>query len=273
MLDLAGIPLLRRERGDGEPVILGGGVCTLNPAPVAEFFDALLVGDGEEAILEIVDQVEKRKTDKRTRDELLRELSRIEGVYVPGISATVSRRVLPDLKDSPLIPSPILPAMRVVHDRLSLEISRGCTRGCRFCQAGYWYRPARERSPDRIAGLVGRGLCATGYEEVGLLSLSAGDYSSIGPLLVRLMDAHAEDRVSVSLPSLRVDSLDPRLLQEVSRVRKTGFTIAPEAGTERLRRVVNKNVTEDDILGAVDRIFGAGWKSVKLYFMIGLPTE
>jgi radical SAM family uncharacterized protein/radical SAM-linked protein len=273
MLDLAGIPLLRGERGDGEPVILGGGVCTLNPAPVAEFFDALLVGDGEEAILEIVDRVEKRKTDKRTRDELLRELSRIEGVYVPGISATVSRRVLPDLKDSPLIPSPILPAMRVVHDRLSLEISRGCTRGCRFCQAGYVYRPVRERDPLLLLRHLQEAAPKTGYDEVGLLSLSAADYGCIDRLITDAMETLSPERISVSLPSLRLDALRENTVRQIRKVRKTGFTLAPEAGTERLRRTINKEMGDSDLLRTAEWIFANGWQTLKLYFMVGLPGE
>jgi len=201
MLDLAGIPLLRTNRRESDPVILGGGVCTLNPAPVAEFFDALLVGDGEEAILEIVDRVEDRKRRSGNRDALLRDLSEIEGVYVPGVSAKVSRRVLPDLAMSPLIPSPILPAMRVVHDRLSIEISRGCTRGCRFCQAGYAYRPVRERDPLLLLRYLQEVAPKTGYDEVGLLSLSAADYGCIDRLITDAMETLSpEESPCPSLP-------------------------------------------------------------------------
>jgi radical SAM-linked protein len=273
MLDLAGIPLLRTNRRESDPVILGGGVCTLNPAPVAEFFDALLVGDGEEAILEIVDRVEDRKRRSGNRDVLLRDLSGIEGVYVPGVSAKVSRRVLPDLAMSPLIPSPILPAMRVVHDRLSIEISRGCTRGCRFCQAGYAYRPVRERDPLLLLRYLQEVAPKTGYDEVGLLSLSAADYGCIDRLITDAMETLSPERISVSLPSLRLDALRENTVRQIRKVRKTGFTLAPEAGTERLRRAINKEMDDGDLLRSAEWIFANGWQTLKLYFMVGLPGE
>ncbi len=273
MLDLAGIPLLAAGRGEDDPLVVGGGVCTLNPAPVAPFFDALLVGDGEEAILEILDRVRDRKSSRGSRSELLRALARIEGVFVPGVSARVSRRVLPDLARSPLLPDPILPAMRVVHDRLSIEISRGCTRGCRFCQAGYVYRPVRERDPLLLLRYLQETAPATGYDELGLLSLSAADYGCIDRLITEAMETLSPERISVSLPSLRLDALRENTVRQIRKVRKTGFTLAPEAGTERLRRAVNKEIRDDELLRTAEWIFSNGWQTLKLYFMVGLPGE
>ena len=248
MLDLSGIPLLSKDRSEEHPLVVAGGVCTLNPAPVAPFFDALLVGDGEEAVLEIVALVEERKKEGGSRADLLSRLSRIEGVYVPGISRRVARRVLADLNRSPLLPAPILPAMRVVHDRLSVEISRGCTRGCRFCQAGYAYRPVRERDPLALLRYLQEEAPKTGYDEVGLLSLSAADYSCVDRLVTEAMEALAPSSVSLSLPSLRLDALRENTVRQIRKVRKSGFTLAPEAGTERLRRSVNKEIPDDDVL-------------------------
>jgi radical SAM-linked protein len=273
MLDLSGIPLLSKERSEEHPLVVAGGVCTLNPAPVAPFFDALLVGDGEEAALEIVALVEERKKEGGSRADLLLRLSLIEGVYVPGISRRVARRVLADLNRSPLLPAPILPAMRVIHDRLSVEISRGCTRGCRFCQAGYAYRPVRERDPLALLRYLQEEAPKTGYDEVGLLSLSAADYSCVDRLVTEAMEALAPSNVSLSLPSLRLDALRENTVRQIRKVRKSGFTLAPEAGTERLRRSVNKEIPDEDVLKTAEWIFGNGWQTLKLYFMVGLPGE
>ena len=273
MLDLSGIPLTGRERGEGDPLVVGGGVCTLNPAPVAEFFDALLVGDGEEAAVEILDCVQAWKARKGARNELLERLSRIEGVYVPGVSTTVSRRVLQDLARSPLLPTPILPSMRIVHDRLSIEISRGCTRGCRFCQAGYVYRPVRERDPLLLLRYLQEVSPRTGYDEVGLLSLSAADYGCIDRLIAEAMETLSPERISISLPSLRLDALRENTVRQLRRVRKSGFTLAPEAGTDRLRQSINKDIRDEELLRSAEWIFSNGWKTLKLYFMVGLPGE
>ncbi len=273
MLDLSGVPLIRTDRGEQEPLILGGGVCTLNPAPVEAFFDALLVGDGEEAILEILSAVQAWKGRKGMRADLLRVLSRIDGVYVPGVSTGVSRRVLPDLARSPLLPAPILPAMRVVHDRLSIEISRGCTRGCRFCQAGYAYRPVRERDPLLLLRFLQEVAPRTGYDEVGLLSLSAADYGCIDRLITEAMETLSPERVSVSLPSIRLDALSENTVRQIRKVRKTGFTLAPEAGTERLRKSLNKEIRDEELLRSSEWIYANGWQTLKLYFMVGLPGE
>ncbi|HEY3489721.1 MAG TPA: TIGR03960 family B12-binding radical SAM protein [Candidatus Deferrimicrobiaceae bacterium] len=273
MLDLSGIPLRSEARGEGDPLVIGGGVCTLNPAPIAPFFDALLVGDGEEAVIEIVSAHEAWKSEGGPREALLRRLAAIDGVYVPGISGKVTRRILPDMSRSPLLPSPILPAMRVVHDRLSIEISRGCTRGCRFCQAGYVYRPVRERDPQTLLRYLQEVATRTGYDEVGLLSLSAADYGCIDRLITEAMETLSAARISVSLPSIRLDALRENTVRQIRKVRKTGFTLAPEAGTDRLRRAINKGITDDELLRVADTIYGNGWQTIKLYFMLGLPGE
>jgi radical SAM family uncharacterized protein/radical SAM-linked protein len=292
ILDLGGIPLLADERGPLAPVVVGGGPAALNPEPVAPFFDALVLGDGEEAVLEVAAVVRAWKAARGDRPELWQALAEVDGVYVPvlfdmtfdpegrlreitpkGSGHRVRRRVLADLNRVPLSPRPLVPFCQIVHDRLNVEISRGCTRGCRYCQAGILYRPVRERRPEDVLAWVEQALAATGFEEVSLLSLSPGDYQALPWLLEHLMNLLEPQRVALSLPSLRADTLSPEVVTQIQRVRRTGLTIAPEAGSERLRAVVNKNLPEEVIMSSAREAFHAGWRLLKLYFMIGLPTE
>lgn len=292
ILALAAIPFYSKDRNEEHPVILGGGPGAFHPEPVADFFDAILLGDGEEAIIEISDFLVAAKKTGLTRQQVLSGLAEIQGIYIPsffepqygaqgnykGVKALkagyeqVERRVLAEFIDEPA-PAPLVPLNKIVHDRLGIELARGCTRGCRFCQAGIIYRPVRERSPEQILRLAEEGIGASGFEELALLSLSSGDYSCMGPLLVKLMDTFAKQRVSVSLPSMRVGTLTPEIMEQIKRVRKTGFTVAPEAGTDRLRQVINKGITEEDLLDTCNSAFDLGWKLIKFYFMFGLPTE
>jgi radical SAM family uncharacterized protein/radical SAM-linked protein len=293
IMELSGIPLLAEERDDGYPLILGGGPCAFNPEPLADFFDAFLLGDGEEAVLEIAQACREWKKSGNPKAALRERLAAIEGVYVPSFfdvrydpSGRISgilplkaayhkvrRRFVADIETAPYPVAPVIPFLKTVHDRVSMEIARGCSRGCRFCQAGYIYRPVRERSPERILDLVEQTLRTTGYDEISLLSLSTGDYSCIAPLLRSLMKRYADERIAISFPSLRVGTLTQELADEVKKVRKTGFTLAPEAGSERLRQVINKGITEPDLLDNAFAAYSAGWRVIKLYFMIGLPGE
>lgn len=293
MLELGGIPLAAQERDETFPLILGGGPCACNPEPLADFFDAFLLGDGEDAVVEIATTYRQWKRSGTPKEDLLHRLSLIDGVYVPAFFSVsydatgrieaikpvksgydkVRRRIAPDLNALSSPTAPVVPFLKTVHDRVSMEIARGCTRGCRFCQAGYIYRPLRERAPGQIMERIEKTLRNTGYDEISLLSLSAGDYSCLTPLLQKLMQRYAEERVAVSLPSLRVGSLTPEMVAEINRVRKTGFTLAPEAGSDRLRQAINKGITEADLLETAFQVYGAGWRLIKLYFMIGLPTE
>ena len=276
MLDLSDIPLLSKDRDDRFPIILAGGPLTFNPAPVADFFDAMVIGDGEEVVSEICDLALQWKEAKARKEEFLKSLSQLRGIYVPSLHTEgqrIHKRIVSDLNQTFFPTCPIVPYMKVVHDRLNIEIARGCKRGCRFCEAGFIHRPYRERSPKTVLETLKTSLKRTGYEELSLLSLSAGDYSSIGPLLSGLMDRYESEKVAVSFPSLRIESVVGRLAAEVKRVRKTGFTIAPEAGTERLRRAINKELDERVFFQGLSDLFSKGWKNVKLYFMMGLPTE
>ena len=292
MLELGGITALTAARRREEPVVIAGGPVCCNPEPMAPFFDAILVGDGEEAISEIADQVRRWRQSGGSREELHEALEAIAGVYVPSLFVTVydadgrlqemqalgrqtrvKRRVLADLNSVCRPPRPLVPQVQIVHDRLNVEIARGCTRGCRFCQAGMIYRPVRERNPADILAWTEAALAASGFEEVSLLSLSTGDYGCLPTLLSSLMDRLAPRRIALSFPSMRADTLDADLMKQIKRVRKTGFTIAPEAGSDRLRRAINKNLTEEEILATVRQAFQAGGQVLKMYFMIGFPME
>lgn len=276
MLSLGGIPLRTAMRDASHPLIIAGGPCTVNPLPMSPFIDAFLVGDGEEAVKEIVEAVFIWKTEgDAKRQSVLEALSKIEGVYVPSVHkagvTTVRRRVISSLDEAPYPLAPIVPYTQVVHDRINIEVSRGCTMGCRFCQAGMIYRPLRERTPEKVLQTAAESIKNTGYEEVALTSLSAGDYPALLPLIKEFNRRFR--MVSISLPSLRVRAVNRDILKEIKSVRKTGFTIAPEAATDRLRCVINKDFSEDDYDRALDALFSKGWHNLKLYFMMGLPTE
>ncbi len=275
LLDLGGIPLQSADRGDADPIVLGGGPCALNPEPMAPFFDALVMGDGEEAIHEVLDALKPLVREPRGRR--LEAMAGIAGVYVPSLHdperCRIARRVLDDIEGSAYPTRPVMPFVEVVHDRAQVEVARGCTRGCRFCQAGMVYRPVRERSLQTARRLAGEIVASTGYDEVSLVSLNCPDYTHIGGLIDALHEDLADKRVSVGLPSLRIDTFSVELAQKVQRVRKSGLTFAPEAGSQRLRDAINKGVTEQDLLDTVQAAFAAGWHTIKLYFMIGLPTE
>jgi len=276
MLDLGGIPLRARDRGEASPLVIAGGPCAFNPAPVAPFFDALVIGEGEDVVMEIARAVMEAKEGKRSRKDMLSRLSAVEGIYVPAFlprDGKIRKRAVPDLNNWTEPASPIIPVIKTVHDRVNLEIARGCTRGCRFCQAGMVWRPVRERRPEVLDAMAEKMLRATGCDEISLLSLSTGDYSRIEDLLGGLMNRYQASRVAVGLPSLRVETLTPRLIEEIQRVRKTSFTLAPEAGSQRLRNIINKGNSAEDLLETVHHVFAAGWRSVKLYFMLGLPGE
>ncbi len=296
VLDLAGIPLRAEDRGPEDPFVVGGGPCTFNPEPYALFFDCIGIGEGEISIVEEVRAVGRGRAAGRTRERILEDLADIEGCYVPRLYApvpaeevretgalvrptnphaapVVRRRVYEGFAESSGWEPCVVPFADLVHDRLSVEILRGCTRGCRFCQAGMMYRPVRERSADNIVESVERGLAETGYDEVSLTSLSSTDHSQIREILTRLNVALAGRGIRVSIPSQRLDSFGVDMAQLVAGEKRGSLTFAPEAGTQRLRDVINKNVTEEDLFGALTAAFEQGWRRVKLYFMLGLPTE
>ena len=294
MLKLGGIPLLREERGQDDPIVVAGGPCAFNPEPLADFIDAFMVGDGEEQIIELNAVINEWKKSGAGKDVLLRCLAQVRGVYVPALydvtynqdgtiasfrpncpeaPEKVLKAIVTDL-DSVIYPRDIpVPYTEIIHDRIMLEIMRGCTRGCRFCEAGMLYRPVRERSLEHLVELASSLEKTTGYEEISLSSLSSGDYTCLAELIRELLKRMEGKHVSISLPSLRLDSVLKESLEETQKERKTSLTFAPEAGTQRLRDVINKGVTEADLMEKVTDAFQGGWSSVKLYFMMGLPTE
>ena len=294
-LDLAGIPLRREERGEGYPFIVCGGPCAFNPEPLAPFVDLIALGDGEIETGELIDLYRDWRVSGAPRDEFLRRSAQIEGIYVPslydvrynddgtvseiaptpgsGAPALVKKALVRDLDGADYPDRLIVPYGEIVHNRIMLEIFRGCTRGCRFCQAGMIYRPVRERSMDRLMVLARALVENTGYDEISLMSLSSGDYSCLPALAHQMVEEFSRRRVKISLPSQRIDAVLTDTLKETQKVRKTALTLAPEAGTQRLRDVINKGVTEEDLMRSVSDAFSQGWSAVKLYFMIGLPTE
>ena len=294
MLKLGGIPLLREERGQDDPIVVAGGPCAFNPEPLADFIDAFMVGDGEEQIIELNAVINEWKKSGEPKDVLLKRLAQVRGVYVPALydvtynqdgtiasfrpncpeaPEKVLKAIVTDL-DSVIYPKDIpVPYTEIIHDRIMLEIMRGCTRGCRFCEAGMLYRPVRERSLEHLVELASSLEKTTGYEEISLSSLSSGDYTCLAELIRELLKRMEGKHVSISLPSLRLDSVLKESLEETQKERKTSLTFAPEAGTQRLRDVINKGVTEADLMEKVTDAFQGGWSSVKLYFMMGLPTE
>lgn len=294
MLDLAGIPLLSSERDNTHPFVIAGGPCACNPEPLADFIDFFAIGEGEEVILEIIDAYKEWKAKNGKRTEFLEKAAEIPGVYVPslytvsynedntisrierakaGIPGKVTKRIIKDMDMADFPENIIVPFIGTVHDRIMLEMFRGCIRGCRFCQAGFIYRPVREKSPEVLLEQAKGAMEKTGYEEISLVSLSTSDYSCLANFTQELLKLTEERKINLSLPSLRIDNFTIDLMEKAQKVRKSGLTFAPEAGTQRLRDVINKGITQDDIVNSLKIAFEGGWNNVKLYFMVGLPTE
>lgn len=296
MLDLGGVPVVAAERSEADPLVIVGGPCVYNPEPLADFFDFAIIGEGEEVMAEVMEAYKswKRAGKPGGRRAFLQEVVKIKGIYVPSFyevdynenltvkevrpinenaPAVVYKRVVKDMNSVDFPTAPIVPFGEIVHDRIMLEVFRGCSRGCRFCHAGMVYRPVRERKPEVLQDLARKLVDNTGYNEISLVSLSSADYSCLAPMVHSMIEEFKDDRVSVSLPSLRIDSFCVAIAKEIQAVRKSGLTFAPEAGSQKMRDVINKGVTEEDLMNAVGAAFESGWNSVKLYFMIGLPFE
>lgn len=293
MLNLSGISLYSKDRHDREPLIIAGGPCAYNPEPIADFVDIFFIGEAEEVLLEFLEVYRLYKSGQISKNEMLLKAANIPGLYVPkfyqptydesgillgyqrteAVPEKISKRFIRNFDEGFTLETMIVPFADIVHDRAMIELFRGCTKGCRFCQAGMLYRPIRERKPETVINTIDKILSSTGFEEISLTSLSTMDYSKIGPLVTDLVEKYEKENISLSLPSLRLDSFSIDVVKEIQKVKKTGLTFAPEAGTQRLRDVINKGVTEANILDTYQNIFSLGWHRVKLYFMIGLPTE
>ena len=294
MLDLAGLPILASERDKTHPFVIAGGPCACNPEPIAEFIDFFAIGEGEEVILEILDVYKEWKSSNAERQDFLKRVAKIPGVYVPSlynvsykedntiskieplhpdVPQTVDKRIVSDLDEVDFPEDIIVPFIGTVHDRIMLEMFRGCIRGCRFWQAGFIYRPVREKSPEVLLSQAKGAIEKTGYEEISLLSLSTSDYLCLTDFTEQLLKLTEERKINLSLPSLRIDNFSLDLMEKAQKVRKSGLTFAPEAGTQRLRDVINKGITHEDITSSMQLAFEGGWNNIKLYFMMGLPTE
>jgi len=295
ILDLGKIPIKSKDREEKDPLVIAGGPCAYNPEPLYEFIDIFVIGEGEEVTLELTNLLKNmKKNEDYNKHKFLEKASKIEGIYVPefyeveyfekglisgrktinkNAKSVVKKRIIKNLNNSFYPEKTILPYIETVHDRVIVEIFRGCTRGCRFCQAGMIYRPVREKDKETIINQGKKLLKNTGHEEISLSSLSSGDYSDIDNLIIDLLDQYEKDNINVALPSLRMDSLSDELINRIQSVRKSSITFAPEAGTQKMRDIINKNITEEDITGKLKELFDLGWSSVKLYFMIGLPGE
>ncbi len=294
LLDLAQIPLLAKDRSDGDPIVMGGGPCSYNPEPIAPFFDCFYIGEGEIQFDAFLTLYKRMRAEGRSRAEFLHEAAKIEGIYVPSlyevtykengtidaflpiyddIPAKIKKQVEMDMTGTVYPEKPVVPFIKATQDRIVLEIQRGCIRGCRFCQAGMIYRPNREKGVERLKELAKKMIDSTGHEEISLSSLSSSDYSELEELINFLMEECEKRKINISLPSLRIDAFSLDIMQKVQDIKKSSLTFAPEAGSQRLRNVINKGLTIEDILGGAKQAFVGGWNKVKLYFMLGLPTE